>query len=201
MTQHQDAVEPAESPYYHRVLTVPNVVSVVRFALIVPAVLAVLDIDERPVLALVLVALFSLTDWVDGTLARALKQRSRIGEVMDPIADRLGTVAIAVAASIVGLFPWWVLIVIAVVDLVVGIATLVRRSLDTLRVTTVGKAKTALLMVGTVLVLAGPAWSSPEATDVGRVMVQGAAVLHVLAGVQYFRQALRGQDSAGGTAR
>ncbi len=199
--QHQDAVEPAESAYYDRVLTVPNVVSVVRFALIVPAVLAVLDIDEQPVRALVLVALFSLTDWVDGALARALRQRSRVGEVMDPIADRLGTVAIAVAASIVGLFPWWVLIVIAVVDVVVGIATLVRRSLGTLRVTTVGKAKTALLMVGTVLVLAGPAWSTPEVTDVGRVMVQVAAVLHVLAGVQYFRQALRGQADAGGTAR
>ncbi|MFI7582659.1 CDP-alcohol phosphatidyltransferase family protein [Kocuria sp. M1N1S27] len=192
MARHQDTAEPAESPYYHRVLTVPNVVSVVRFALIVPAVLAVLDIDERPVRALVLVALFSLTDWVDGTLARALGQRSRVGEVMDPLADRLGTVAIAVAASVVGLFPWWVLIVVAVVDLVVGIATLVRGSLGTLRVTTVGKAKTAFLMVGTVLVLAGPAWSSPGVTDVGRVMVQVAAVLHVVAGAQYFRQALRG---------
>ncbi|MFC4903297.1 CDP-alcohol phosphatidyltransferase family protein [Kocuria oceani] len=192
MAQHQDEVEPAESPYYDRVVTVPNVVSVVRFALIVPAVLAVLDIDERPVLALVLVAVFSLTDWVDGTLARALRQRSRVGEVMDPLADRLGTVAIAVAAGVVGLFPWWVLVVIAVVDVVVGIATLARGSLGALRVTTAGKAKTALLMVGTVLVLAGPAWSSPEVTDVGRVLVQIAAVLHALAGIQYFRQALRG---------
>lgn len=191
MAQHQDEVEPAESPYYDRVVTVPNVVSVVRFALIVPAVLAVLDIDERPVRALVLVAVFSLTDWVDGTLARALRQRSRVGEVMDPLADRLGTVAIAVAAGVVGLFPWWVLVVIAVVDVVVGIATLVRGALGALRVTTVGKAKTALLMVGTVLVLAGPAWSSPEVTDVGRVLVQIAAVLHALAGIQYFRQALR----------
>ncbi|KLU11168.1 CDP-alcohol phosphatidyltransferase family protein [Kocuria sp. SM24M-10] len=191
MAQHQDEVEPAESPYYDRVVTVPNVVSVVRFALIVPAVLAVLDIDERPVRALVLVAVFSLTDWVDGTLARALRQRSRVGEVMDPLADRLGTVAIAVAAGVVGLFPWWVLVVIAVVDVVVGIATLARGSLGALRVTTVGKAKTALLMVGTVLVLAGPAWSSPEVTDVGRVLVQIAAVLHALAGIQYFRQALR----------
>ncbi|MGQ1839167.1 CDP-alcohol phosphatidyltransferase family protein [Kocuria turfanensis] len=191
MAQHQDEVEPVDSPYYHRVVTVPNVVSVVRFALIVPAVLAVLDIDEQPVRALVLVAFFSLTDWVDGTLARALRQRSRVGEVMDPIADRLGTVAIAVAAGVVGLFPWWVLVVIAVVDVVVGIVTLVRGSLGALRVTTVGKAKTALLMVGTVLVLAGPAWSSPEVTDVGRVLVQIAAVLHALAGIQYFRQALR----------
>lgn len=192
MAQPQDAAEPAESPYYHRVVTVPNVVSVVRFALIVPAVLAVLDIHERPVLALVLVAVFSLTDWVDGTLARALGQRSRAGELMDPLADRLGTVAIAVAASVVGLFPWWVLIVIAVVDVVVGIATLVRRSLGTLRVTVVGKIKTALLMGGTVLVLAGPAWSSTEVTEVGRVLVQTAGVLHVVAGAQYLRQAVRG---------
>lgn len=191
MAQHQDAVDPAEAPYYHRVLTVPNVVSVVRFALIVPAVLAVLDIDERPVLALVLVAGFSLTDWVDGTLARALGQRSRVGELMDPLADRLGTVAIAVAAGVVGLFPWWVLIVVAVVDVVVATATLVRRSLGALRVTVVGKTKTALLMGGTVLILAGPAWSNADVTDVGRVIVQVAAVLHAVAGAQYFRQAVR----------
>jgi cardiolipin synthase len=190
MAQHQDAAGPAEAPYYHRVVTVPNAISVIRLGLIVPAVLAVLDIDDRPVLALVLVAVFSLTDWVDGTLARALNQRSRVGEVMDPVADRLGTVAIAVAASVVGLFPWWVLIVIAAVDVVVGVAGLVRRSLGTLRVTRAGKAKTALLMLGTVLVLAGPAWDSQGVTDVGRVMVQVAAVLHLAAGVQYFRQAL-----------
>ncbi|MFI7482611.1 CDP-alcohol phosphatidyltransferase family protein [Kocuria sp. M1R5S2] len=191
MAQHQDAPGPAEAPYYHRVVTVPNVISVLRLTLIVPAVLAVLEIDERPVRALVLVALFSLTDWVDGVLARALNQRSRVGEVMDPVADRLGTVAIAVAASVVGLFPWWVLIVIAGVDLVVGVAGILRRSLGTLRVTRAGKAKTALLMAGTVLVLAGPAWNSTEVTEVGRIMVQVAAVLHLAAGVQYFRQALR----------
>ena len=198
MAQHQEAAEPVESPYYHRVVTVPNVVSVVRLGLIVPAVLAVLDIGERPVQALVLVAAFSLTDWVDGVLARALNQRSRVGEVMDPVADRLGTVAIAVAASVVGLFPWWVLVVIGVVDVVVAVATLIRGSLGALRVTSLGKAKTALLMAGTVLVLAGPAWSAPEVTEVGRVMVQVAAVLHVLAGAQYFRQALRRQSSRGG---
>lgn len=199
MAQHQDAAELVESPYYHRVLTVPNIVSVLRLVLIVPAVLAVLDISERPVRALVLVVVFSLTDWVDGTLARALGQRSRLGEVMDPVADRLGTVAIAVAAGVVGLFPWWVLGVVAVVDLVVGAAALVRGSLGALRVTALGKAKTAVLMAGTVLVLAGPAWAAPEVTEVGRVMVQAAAVLHLLAGVQYARQALGRQSSRGGT--
>lgn len=199
MAQHQDAAEPVESPYYHRVLTVPNIVSVLRLALIVPAVLAVLDISERPVRALVLVVVFSLTDWVDGTLARALGQRSRLGEVMDPVADRLGTVAIAVAAGVVGLFPWWVLVVVAVVDLVVGAAALVHGSLGVLRVTALGKAKTAVLMAGTVLVLAGPAWAAPEVTEVGRVMVQAAAALHLLAGVQYVRQALGRQSSRGGT--
>jgi cardiolipin synthase len=188
--RHQSA-GPGKSPCHDRILTVPNVVSVVRLGLIVPAVLAVLDIDDRAVQALVLVTVFSLTDWVDGTLARVLDQRSRVGEVLDPFADRLGTVAIAVAAAVVGLFPWWVLVVIPVVDVVVGVATLARRTLGTLRVTVVGKAKTALLMLGTVLVLAGPAWSSTAVTGAGQVLVQVAAVLHVVAGTQYLRQALR----------
>ncbi|GGG53334.1 phosphatidylglycerophosphate synthase [Kocuria dechangensis] len=187
----QDTVDPQESPYYHRVLTLPNVVSVARFCLIVPAVLAVLHIYDHPVRALVLVAVFSLTDWVDGVLARALNQRSRVGEVMDPIADRLGTMAIAVAAAAVGLFPWWVIIAIVVVDVVIGIAALRHRTFGVLRVTRVGKAKTALLMVGSVLVLAGPAWNSTEVTVSGRVLVQVAAVLHLVAGVQYFRQVTR----------
>ncbi|ALU40887.1 hypothetical protein AS188_15325 [Kocuria flava] len=186
--QDQHTAEPAP-PYYHRWLTVPNVVSVLRFSLIVPAVLAVLRIHEHPVAALVLVASFSLTDWVDGVLARALDQRSRVGEVMDPIADRLGTVAIAVAASVVGLFPWWVLVVVVGVDLVVGAVALRHRSLGVLRVTRAGKVKTATLMVGSVLILAGPAWESTAVTEVGRVLVQVAAVLHLVAGVQYVRQA------------
>lgn len=191
MIQQRQPAGPGKRPSHDRVLTVPNVVSVVRLGLIVPAVLAVLDIDDRAVQALVLVAAFSLTDWVDGTLARALDQRSRVGEILDPLADRLGTVAIAVAAAVVGLFPWWVLVVIPVVDVVVAVATLVRRTLGTLRVTVVGKAKTALLMLGTVLVLAGPAWSSTAVTGAGQVLVQVAAVLHVVAGSQYLRQALR----------
>jgi cardiolipin synthase len=186
--EHQDTAEPVESSYYHRRLTLPNVVSVVRFCLIVPAVFAVLDIQDEPVRALVLVASFSLTDWVDGVLARALNQRSRVGEIMDPIADRLGTVAIAVAASVVGLFPWWVLVVVVAVDVVVGIAAWRYRSFGALRVTKAGKVKTAALMVGSVLILAGPAFSSATVVDVGRVLVQVAAVLHVVAGVQYFRQ-------------
>lgn len=186
--EHQDTAEQVDSPYYHRWLTLPNVVSLVRFCLIVPAVLAVLDIRDQPVRALALVASFSLTDWVDGALARGLGQRSRVGEVMDPIADRLGTVAIAVAAGVVGLFPWWVLVVVVTVDVVVGIAALRRGTFGVLRVTRLGKAKTASLMVGSVLILAGPAFASAAVTDVGRVLVQAAAVLHVVAGAQYFRQ-------------
>lgn len=186
--EHRDTAASADSPYYHRWLTLPNAVSVARFCLIAPAVLAVLEIHERPVRALVLVASFSLTDWIDGTLARALGQRSRVGEVMDPVADRLGTVAIAAAAAVVGLFPWWVLVVVVVVDVVVGIAAARRRTFHVLRVTTAGKAKTALLMGGSVLILAGPAFGSTAVTDAGRVLVQVAAVLHVVAGAQYFRQ-------------
>lgn len=200
-SKHRQTAGPVGVPYRHRLLTVPNLVSAVRLALVVPAVPAVLAVRERPVRAFGLVAVFALSDWVDGVLARALGQRSRLGEVLDPIADRLGTVTIAVAASAVGLFPWRVLVVVAAVDAAVGTATLVRGSLGTLRVTAVGKAKTALLMAGTVLVVAGPAWSSPRTGGAGRVLVRAAAALHVVAGAQYLHQALRRQAPDGDTVR
>ena len=59
--------------------TVPNLFTLLRFVLIIPAVISIFYIDERPWLPLTLVAVFSLTDWVDGFLARLLNQYSVIG--------------------------------------------------------------------------------------------------------------------------
>ncbi|WP_054822009.1 CDP-alcohol phosphatidyltransferase family protein [Arthrobacter sp. JCM 19049] len=61
--------------------------------------------DEQPVLTLVLAAIFGTTDWVDGFLARHLNQTSSFGQILDPIADRIGVALILVALTIAGLLP------------------------------------------------------------------------------------------------
>ena len=77
------------------ILTIPNVVSFVRL-LAIPA-FCVLIILRHDVAAVVLLAAFGATDWVDGFLARRLKQRTALGAKLDPIADRLYIIAAVVS--------------------------------------------------------------------------------------------------------
>lgn len=185
---------PAAETAQHRdagVLTVPNAFTVLRFGLIVPAVISILQIDQRPWLPLVLVAVFSLTDWVDGFLARLLDQYSRVGAQLDPFADRLGLGLVIIALTWVGLLPLWAVIVIAVVDLTVGAVLLRLGVVGAMSVTWAGKFRTAVTMLGTVCVLAGPAFAWAWLTALGSVLVQAGAVVHVLTGLGYLRTARR----------
>ena len=80
-------------------LTVPNVLSVLRLAG-VPLFLWLLLGPRADVWAIVVLALGGISDWADGKLARLLDQYSRLGELLDPAADRL-----YILAALFGLGP------------------------------------------------------------------------------------------------
>lgn len=90
-----------------RWLTWPNALSVVRLAG-VPLFLWLLLGPRWDLLALLVLVASGLTDWLDGKLARWLQQYSRIGELLDPAADRLYIIATLVAFVLRGIIPWWV---------------------------------------------------------------------------------------------
>jgi cardiolipin synthase (CMP-forming) len=71
-----------------RVLTIPNLISFARL-LGVPLFLYLFLVTRSDVAAIVVLALGGTTDWVDGWVARRLRQVSRLGELLDPAADRL----------------------------------------------------------------------------------------------------------------
>lgn len=173
------------------VLTVPNAFTALRFLLIIPAVIAILQIQERPWMPLVLVAIFSLTDWVDGFLARLLDQFSEFGAKLDPIADRIGLGLVIIALTVEGMLPLWAILVIAAVDVALLVMLVRLRLREGMAVTWAGKLRTALTMLGVVAVLAGPAFDWSWLTALGSVCVQAGAVLHVLNGIGYARTALR----------
>ena len=54
-----------------------------------------------------------LSDWLDGKIARALNQGSRLGQVLDPAADRLYIAATIVALAVRAIIPWWLVAVLA----------------------------------------------------------------------------------------
>ncbi len=145
----------AEPEGEDRVLTVPNVISVVRLACL-PVFLWLMFGREHRAAAAYLLAALGCTDWIDGYIARHFHQVSALGKVLDPVADRLlffvGVGAIVVDRSC----PLWVAVAVLVREVVVTAATLVLAALGARRidVTWFGKAGTFGFMVAFPLFLA-----------------------------------------------
>jgi CDP-diacylglycerol--glycerol-3-phosphate 3-phosphatidyltransferase len=89
-----------------RVLTVPNLLSLLRLAG-VPLFLYLVLGPHRDGWAFVILLVSGLTDYADGRLARAWNQVSRIGATLDPLADRLYIASTLVALAIRDVIPWW----------------------------------------------------------------------------------------------
>lgn len=132
----------------NRWLTIPNAFTLLRLVVCVPLTIWFIVQPDQQLAAAISLGVFGATDWIDGALARALRQESRVGEILDPVADRTGIVLIGLALAMFGYLPWVVIIVIAACDLALGIIGLTRMSrvLDG-RVNWIGKARTALLMI------------------------------------------------------
>lgn len=139
-----------------RILTIPNVISFARLLGVPLFLYLFLGTDARG-WAVVVLAVGGTTDWVDGFLARRLGQVSRLGELMDPFADRLYILATLIAFTIDGILPWIFTIALLARDavLLVCVGVLKRHGFGPLPVHYLGKAATAqLLLAFPVLLLA-----------------------------------------------
>jgi cardiolipin synthase len=108
--------------------------------------------------AVALLIASAATDWLDGKLARALNQQSRLGEALDPAADRLYIGATLVALAVRGIIPWWLFALLVVRELVVaGALGLLKRRMGfgTLQVSFAGKTATLCLLYAFPLLLLG----------------------------------------------
>jgi cardiolipin synthase len=124
----------------------------------VPLFLWLLLESHSDVLAVVVLAVGSLTDYLDGYLARRLNQRSRLGQVLDPVADRLYTLAALVAFLFRGIVPWWWVAILVGRDLTMWLVLgpgLRKRGFSSLPVHFIGKAATFLLLYAFPCVLLG----------------------------------------------
>jgi cardiolipin synthase len=148
-------VAPPAEPAGGGILTLPNVITLVRLACL-PLFLWLLFVAEDRAAAAWLLAALGVTDWVDGYLARHLHQVSEVGKVLDPVADRLLFVVGAGGILIDGSVPTWFAVVVLVREVLVGGATLILAALGARRidVTWFGKAGTFFLMMAFPLFLA-----------------------------------------------
>jgi cardiolipin synthase len=150
------AREPDDGSRTSAVWTVPNIISMVRLAG-VPLFLWLVIGPEADVFALLVLMVSGFTDWLDGFLARRLHQMSKLGEILDPVADRLYILAAVVGLLYRDIIPWWVAIILPARDAFLWclVPFLRTRGYSALPVHYLGKTATAALLYAFPLLFLG----------------------------------------------
>jgi cardiolipin synthase len=171
-----------------RIWTLPNLISMARL-LGVPLFLWLVLGPEKDGLALLVGMVSGVTDFLDGWLARRLDQTSTLGQILDPVADRLYILAVVIGLGLREIVPWWVVLILPLRDLLLwGLVPLLRtRGYSALPVHFLGKAATFNLLYAFPLLLLGdgPDTWSTLANVLGWAFAWWGIGLYWWAGVLY----------------
>ena len=188
-----------------RAFSLPNVLTYGRI-LAVPAIVLCFFIEGRLQssdfarwAAFAIFAAASITDFFDGYLARAWKQTSNIGRMLDPIADKLlvATCLLLLAAdtdkTIAGWSLWAAIIILCREILVSGLREYLAELKVSVPVTTLAKWKTTIQLLAIGFLLAGPAGDKvlPYTTETGLALLWISAIVTLYTGYDYFRAGLK----------
>jgi cardiolipin synthase len=196
---------PAATIASDRIWTIPNIISFIRL-LGVPLFLYLLLGPHHDVTAVVVLAIGGTTDWVDGYVARRLGQVSRLGELLDPFADRLYILAALIGLTVRDVVPWWLTIALLLREAVLGAALLVlrRNGYGPPPVHYVGKTGTFVLLAAFPVMLLAKAAPSIDSVvyPIGWGLAWWALGLYWAAAALYLAQtvALLRADRAAGRA-
>jgi len=176
-----------------QIFTVPNGLSAVRL-LLVPVFLVLLA-QGQDALALIVLAFSSLTDLLDGFIARRFHSVTRLGQLLDPAADRLYIFAALIGLAWRDLVPWWFLLLVVGRDLFMLLLGVVLANVGfgPLPVHQLGKIATFCLFYALPMIMLGQAfphlawWSEP----VGWAFGLWGVLLYWWAGVIYAGETFR----------
>ncbi|HEX7834011.1 MAG TPA: CDP-alcohol phosphatidyltransferase family protein [Pseudolysinimonas sp.] len=176
-----------------RIITIPNLLSLFRL-LLIPVFLVLLVVHQY-VWALVVLVISSATDFVDGYVARHYNQVSRLGQLLDPAADRLFIFSTLIGLAWTGFIPWWLAGVIFAREfllLIIGVI-LANHGYGPLPVHHLGKMGTFALLTAMPLLILGAAFPEIDfvANPVGWAAALWGVFLYWWAGVLYALEAGR----------
>lgn len=174
----------------HELLYPSNLLTISRLLLVAPTLSYLRDPRQRRA-ALVCLALAMVTDAVDGPIARSRGEVSRLGELLDPISDKLLIDGAAIILSQTRGFPWWAtgLLIFRDLGILAAAILVIRRRAHVTTAASMGKLTTAMLAMAALLYLA----DGPRS---GRPALYLALVPFTLSFVQYgrrFLEAMRAQ--------
>jgi cardiolipin synthase len=176
-----------------RILTIPNLLSFMRLALV--PVFLVLIIVGADFVALLVLVFSSVSDYFDGVIARKFAQISRLGQLLDPAADRLFIFAALIGLTVRQVIPWWLVAVIVGRDmmlLVLGIL-LANHGFGPLPVHHLGKVATFALLFSLPVLMLGEAFTRAELVTypLGWALAIWGGFLYWWAGVIYVVETAR----------
>ena len=173
-------------PFLSQFRAAPNLLTLLRLFIIPFLIIEILDGDYRVAFALFVLA--GISDALDGLVARRLGQHTRLGQYLDPIADKLMLSSLFVVLTHVGLIPRYVTVLVFSRDLgILLIATLLfmTSSLRDFRPSLFGKLNTVLQIVAVVAVMFSRMGSGLEIAPLCALLLRLVAVLAPLSAAQY----------------
>ncbi|MBH0009495.1 CDP-alcohol phosphatidyltransferase family protein [Salinibacterium sp. SWN1162] len=176
-----------------RVWTVPNILSFIRLGLV--PVFLYLIISAQDALALLVLVFSSLSDYLDGFIARRFNQMTRLGQLLDPAADRLFIFAALIGLAARQVIPWWLVVVIVARDVMLAILGIVSANygFGPLPVHHLGKVATAALFYALPILMLGQAFPAIAGVTepLGWAFALWGAFLYWWAGFIYVAQSVR----------
>lgn len=177
-----------------RVWTLPNVLSMLRLVGI-PVMVWLIIGPHADLLAVLVLAVAGFTDWLDGFLARRWHQTSRLGQMLDPIADRLYILAVLISLAVRTVIPWWLVATLIGREVMIGllVPVLRTRGYSSLPVHFLGKSATFCLLYAFPLILlgAGDTGLALGARVLGWAFALWGTGLYWWAGFLYLTQTVR----------
>jgi CDP-diacylglycerol--glycerol-3-phosphate 3-phosphatidyltransferase len=170
----------------------PNALTFARILLVIPFVWLLLMDDGESTAARVgagiVFVLASITDFVDGDLARRRGLVTAVGKVADPIADKALIGAALICLSVLGELPWWVTIVILVREIGITLLRLWALRYGVIAASRGGKVKTVLQLLAILLYLLPLDGAAATARS---IVMAAAVVVTIVTGLDYVVRALR----------
>jgi cardiolipin synthase len=159
---------------------IPNALCVLRIALVLPLLWAIMT--RQFVLATLLFGFAGFTDALDGFLARRYEWHSSLGALLDPIADKVLTIGVFVTLMLVGLVPRWLALLVIGRDVILlsgGVAFRVLVGPFEGRASGIGKFNTATMLLFVLLLLCRAAFGWPA--DIVLVTLGAVLIVAVVA--------------------
>lgn len=176
-----------------RILTIPNLLSFIRLALV--PVFLIFIIVGADLAALIVLVFSSVTDYFDGVIARKFQQVSRLGQLLDPAADRLFIFAALVGLCVRDIIPWWLVVIIVGRDFMLAVLGIIlaNHGYGPLPVHHLGKVATFSLLYALPILMLGLAFPPINwiANPVGWAFALWGAFLYWWAGIVYIRETAR----------